>query len=213
MPSNETQNIYSTPFSEGQGEPIPATRIGYDNTSSGLTADDVQDAIDEVAGAINDISATDVAYDNASSGITATSVQGAIDEVAGAIDDMSATNVAYDNTDSGLTATNVQGAVDEIAAQETKEKTPTFSINPTRYQCSKTSKLCMINAYWATPTTGDLTMTLPDDMKPDTSDYVEALAWDSTSSIIRCAISSAGVLTIPVDSSKNYSLIAIWDSI
>ena len=49
MPSNDTQNIYSTPFTEGQGEPIPAARIGYDNTDSGLTATDVQTAIDEVA--------------------------------------------------------------------------------------------------------------------------------------------------------------------
>lgn len=49
MPSNDTQNIYSTPFNEGEAQPIPATRISYDNTDSGLTADDVQDAIDEIA--------------------------------------------------------------------------------------------------------------------------------------------------------------------
>ena len=49
MPSNDTQNIYSTPFNEGEAQPIPATRIGYDNTDSGLTADDVQGAIDEIA--------------------------------------------------------------------------------------------------------------------------------------------------------------------
>lgn len=55
MPSNETQNIYSTPFNEGEAQPIPATRISYDNTDSGLTADDVQDAIDEVAGSIDEI--------------------------------------------------------------------------------------------------------------------------------------------------------------
>lgn len=55
MPSNDTQNIYSTPFNEGEAQPIPASRISYDNTASGLTADDVQDAIDEVAGAINEI--------------------------------------------------------------------------------------------------------------------------------------------------------------
>ena len=49
MPSNDTENIYSTPFNEGEAQPIPATRISYDNTDSGLTADDVQGAIDEVA--------------------------------------------------------------------------------------------------------------------------------------------------------------------
>lgn len=180
MPSNNTENILSTPFTEGTGNPIPATRISYDNTNSGLTADDVQ---------------------------------GAIDEVAGAIDNMPATDIAYNNTNSGLTATNVQGAIDEIATQETEKKTPTFSINPARYQCSKTSKLCMINAYWSSPTTGNITITLPDDIKPDTSDYVEAIAWDSASAIVRCAINSEGVITIPVDSSKNYSLMAIWNSI
>lgn len=82
MPSNDTQNIYSTPFNEGEAQPIPASRISYDNTDSGLTADDVQDAIDEVAGSIDNLTATDVAYDNTNSGLTATTAQGAIDEVA-----------------------------------------------------------------------------------------------------------------------------------
>lgn len=50
MPTNSTENIYSTPFNEGEAQPIPATRIGYDNTDSGLTAEDAQSAIDELAG-------------------------------------------------------------------------------------------------------------------------------------------------------------------
>ena len=53
MPSNDTQNIYSTPFNEGEAQPIPATRIGYDNIDSGLTATNVQGAIDEIAGVKN----------------------------------------------------------------------------------------------------------------------------------------------------------------
>lgn len=53
MPYNDTENIYSTPFNEGEAQPIPATRIGYDNTDSGLTATDVQGAIDEIAGVKN----------------------------------------------------------------------------------------------------------------------------------------------------------------
>lgn len=53
MPNNDTQNVYSTPFNEGEAQPIPATRIGYDNTDSGLTSDDVQGAIDEIAGVKN----------------------------------------------------------------------------------------------------------------------------------------------------------------
>lgn len=48
MPSNDTQNIYSSEYG-GQGEPIPASKISYNNTTSGLTADDIQEAVDEVA--------------------------------------------------------------------------------------------------------------------------------------------------------------------
>ena len=48
MPSNDTENIYATQYG-GEGEPIPATKISYDNTASGLTADDIQEAVDEVA--------------------------------------------------------------------------------------------------------------------------------------------------------------------
>ena len=48
MPSNDTENIYSTQYG-GEGEPIPAAKISYDNTTSGLTADDIQEAVDELA--------------------------------------------------------------------------------------------------------------------------------------------------------------------
>lgn len=48
MPSNDTENIYSTQYG-GEAQPIPATLISYDNESSGMTADDVQGAIDELA--------------------------------------------------------------------------------------------------------------------------------------------------------------------
>lgn len=63
-------------------ETVPSTYdaddVDYDNTESGLTATDVQDAIDE----INSKDAGDISYDNTSSGLTATNVQDAIDEVA-----------------------------------------------------------------------------------------------------------------------------------
>ena len=54
MPSNDTENIYATQYG-GEGEPIPATKISYDNTTSGLTADDIQEAVDEVAGSLNQL--------------------------------------------------------------------------------------------------------------------------------------------------------------
>ena len=205
MSTNDTQHIYSAEYENGGGGSTPASSVSYDNTASGLDAVTAQAAIDEIEAQIDALAAQDVE----STGIgDTTNVQGALDYIMSVKIDG-----AYNNADSGLSATTLQGAVDELAEQQTVSKTPTFSINPARYQCTKTSKLCMINAYWAAPTTGDLTITFPDDMKPDTSDYVEAIAWDSNSAIVRCAITSAGVLTIPVDSSKNYSLTAIWKSI
>ncbi len=57
MPSNDTENIYATQYG-GEGEPIPASKISYDNTTSGLTADDVQEAVDEVAGSVDTLKET-----------------------------------------------------------------------------------------------------------------------------------------------------------
>ena len=56
-----------------------ASEISYDNTESGLTADDVQAAIDEIAPALT---AEGTSYDNTDSGLTATDTQAAIDEIA-----------------------------------------------------------------------------------------------------------------------------------
>lgn len=52
MPTNVTDNIYSTEY-EDSGTPIPSTKIGYDNTESGLEATNVQGAIDELAGDVS----------------------------------------------------------------------------------------------------------------------------------------------------------------
>ena len=55
-----------------------AENTSYDNTDSGLTADDVQAAIDEIAPALT---AEGTSYDNTDSGLTADDVQAAIDEL------------------------------------------------------------------------------------------------------------------------------------
>ena len=60
-----------------------AAAVSYDNTSSGLTATNVQGAIDEV----NAKDASDIAYDNTTSGLTATDVNAAIDEVNSGLSD------------------------------------------------------------------------------------------------------------------------------
>lgn len=60
-----------------------AAGISYDNTGSGLTASNVQDAIDEVVGDIpTGFAASAISYDNTGSGLTAADVQDAIDELA-----------------------------------------------------------------------------------------------------------------------------------
>ena len=69
----------------GAGDGVDADEVNYDNTSSGLTASNVQAAIDEVNGKIPSITtpdADDVSYDNTQSGLAATNVQAAIDELA-----------------------------------------------------------------------------------------------------------------------------------
>lgn len=79
--------IYAMITGGGSSE-IQASNVSYDNTTSGLTADDVQEALDEIVTMIpsgGTIEADDVSYDNTSSGISATNVQGAIDEVIGLI--------------------------------------------------------------------------------------------------------------------------------
>lgn len=67
---------------------ITASDVTYDNTTSGLTADDVQEAIDEIEGQIGSLSydASDISYDNTTSGLTADDVQEALDEIDGNVD-------------------------------------------------------------------------------------------------------------------------------
>ena len=66
------------------GGSTTAEKVTYDNTTSHLTADDVQEAIDEIVSSMP-TTAANLTYDNTSSGLTADDVQEAIDEVAGAL--------------------------------------------------------------------------------------------------------------------------------
>lgn len=66
----------------GGGDGVDADEVNYNNATSGLTATNVQAAIDELAqSGPSSVDADDVAYDNTQSGLTATNVQAAIDEV------------------------------------------------------------------------------------------------------------------------------------
>lgn len=83
-----------------QASDYDADQIDYDNTVSGLTATDVQAAIDEI---VNLVLSAGVASWNGRTG--------AVNPQAG---DYDADQIDYDNSVSGLTATDVQAAIDEL---------------------------------------------------------------------------------------------------
>src|SRR5690606_33406772 len=114
-----------------------ASNVAYDNTTSGLTATDVQTALDELANLANDLTDelidngdgtyTHIAVDNTSvtfdtnrvnvtvSGGVYTFLDGQGNPITSI--DTNANALPYDNTTSGLTATDVQAAIDELATQ------------------------------------------------------------------------------------------------
>lgn len=76
----------STPFRVKHGLTVEGSGtfsdgVVYDNTTSGLTADRLHEAVDEVNAKVNDLTASEVDYVNTTSGLTATNVQDAIDEL------------------------------------------------------------------------------------------------------------------------------------
>lgn len=90
---------------------IDAADVAYDNTQSGLTADDVQEAIDELKAAIVTPEADDVAYDNTQSGLAATNVQAAIDELANG---GAGAAVVLATVSSGTTSATLSQSVDDF---------------------------------------------------------------------------------------------------
>lgn len=114
-------------FAEGA-----ASNISYDNTTSGLTATDVQAALDEVSDAEN------IAYDNTTSGLSASNVKAAVDEVSankpeGLFSKSDRDSVAWTKTGNGTAETGqtlfveVDGSVLEIASG-TSITMPTLSV-------------------------------------------------------------------------------------
>ena len=118
-----------------------ATEVIYDNTTSGLTAINVQDAIDEInaaAGTVALVDNGDGTYDFTDAGgavttITDTSISTLADNADGTYtytDETGATQTIdtnasanpYDNTTSGLTAINAQDAIDELTVGSTDDQ-------------------------------------------------------------------------------------------
>lgn len=112
-----------------------ADEISYDNSTSGLTATEVQSAIDEVEGRVDTVetdlnnhlngdpskhNATQINYDGTTSGLEAGNVQAAIDEVEGRLDttEDTATNAstAIDNHINDTTDAHDASAISTIPA-------------------------------------------------------------------------------------------------
>ena len=88
-----------TLFAGGAISTLAAQDVTYDNTGSGLSATDVQDAIDEIVSDIpTGFAATAISYDNSGSGLTATNAQDAIDEIAAALPSSGSVSVTNDGT-------------------------------------------------------------------------------------------------------------------
>lgn len=105
-----------------------ANQIDYDNTDSGLAADDVQEAIDIVKGLTDDLDEDKIDKPASASQGDVLTFDGTNWD-AGQLPTYDADDIGYDNTVSQLTATNVQDAVDELAAG--KQDTLTFDSTPT----------------------------------------------------------------------------------
>ena len=94
-----------------------ATQITYSNATSGLSATNMQAAVDEVEARVDTLEAAPPPPVDSVFGRT-----GAVVAVAG---DYTATQVSYSNATSGLTATNTQAAIDEVEARvDTLEAAP-----------------------------------------------------------------------------------------
>lgn len=119
----------------GDSVAVAADEVTFNNGPSGMGANNVQDAIDEVDGRVDvleaapaggvqsvnamtgavTLNAVDIPYDNSTSGLAATDVKTAIDVIVtlGLTILSDASFITYDNTTSGMTATNVKAAIDE----------------------------------------------------------------------------------------------------
>ena len=106
---------YDLMSEHGGGGGGSAADVSYDNTSSGLNATDVQDAIDELAG---NFEADEISFDGTESGLVATNVQDAIDEMVvnfqAGVDDVYDACVAEGSTPASHGLSDVITAIGDI---------------------------------------------------------------------------------------------------
>ena len=117
--SSDLNNYYNKTQVDNALANLTASDIGYDNTSTGLTSDKVQGAIDEVLSQVP-LNATGLSYSNTQSGLQSNNVQGAIDELAGESTDVSYTsnqstgNKIGDITIDGVTTSLYTGEISSV---------------------------------------------------------------------------------------------------
>ena len=112
-------------FFSGGGIEQTAAEVPYDNTASGLVANNTQEAIDELAagtgGADADADPANEIQDISLSGTDLSITDGSTIDLSailppGGTDDQNASEVPFDNTGTGLAAGDAQAAIEELAA-------------------------------------------------------------------------------------------------
>jgi hypothetical protein len=101
-----------------------AANISYDNSSSKMMAENVQDAITELKNGQGSGTAEDITYDNTTSKLKATNAQAAIDEVQSSLSDVKKTADSAVQTDNVGKANGVAG-LDKTGVVPTAQL-PTF---------------------------------------------------------------------------------------
>ena len=97
---SDLNNYYTKTQVDNTLDALTASDIAYDNSNTGLTADDTQEAIDEVLSKVP-VNASGLSYSNTQSGLTADDVQEAIDELASQSTDVSFTSNQNDGNKIG----------------------------------------------------------------------------------------------------------------
>ena len=110
----------------GGGDAQIASEVPYDNTDSGLTANNVQDALDEFVstsggGSDADADPTNELQDISLLGTDLSITDGSTIDLSaiippGGTDDQNASEVPFDNTGTGLAAGDTQAAIEELAS-------------------------------------------------------------------------------------------------
>lgn len=110
---------YVESFNSRTGAVVPAAsdydadQVDFDNTTSGLTATEVQGALDEIDGNVDGVDTRVTAIESS----YVESFNSRTGAVVPAASDYDADQIDYDNVGSGLSATNAQDAIDELKTE------------------------------------------------------------------------------------------------